>query len=321
MKEYFSHDFGARNDPKMLKVLMRLGQAGKGAYWDLIEMLYEQDGYLLLSECESIAFALRMECDAIMRLVTEFDLFQSDAEKFWSESVLRRLELRRAKSAKAAESASKRWNKSEGNANAMRTHSEGNAIKEKEKKGKESKEEKEETTSTLRSEVGAQAEESSSAEYSSHTKSTATPPESPDASAPQTRGPADVATQVGKKHTRHLPPTEAELLAFMLEHRPHNLPAEVERVADKCFAYYTSNGWQVGRKPMKDWHGCAQTFLADLPKLTSPAPVELTTYRNQYNPPRALPPSQVSQRQAAIAGADARFDMMAAGQDPYGHGN
>ena len=39
---YFSHDYGSRNDPKLVKVLMKLKQEGKGVYWDLIEMLYEQ---------------------------------------------------------------------------------------------------------------------------------------------------------------------------------------------------------------------------------------------------------------------------------------
>ena len=135
MKNFFSHDEGARNDPKLIKVLMRLGQAGKGTYWDLIEMLYEQNGYLVLSECESYAFALRTSCELIESLIHDFDLFENDGTSFWSESALRRLAQRKAKSIKAAESAAKRW----GNTNAMRTHSGSNAKKEKEKKRKERK--------------------------------------------------------------------------------------------------------------------------------------------------------------------------------------
>jgi len=130
MKNYFSHDEGARNDPKLVKVLMRLGQAGKGVYWDLVEMLYEQNGYLLLSECDSYAFALRTDCELINSLINDFNLFENDGERFWSNTALRRLEARELKSKKASESASKRWN----NANAMRTHNEGNAIKEKKEK-------------------------------------------------------------------------------------------------------------------------------------------------------------------------------------------
>ncbi len=139
MKEYFSHDFGARNDPRLVDVMMQLGHEGKSVYWDLIEMLYEQGGHLTLSQCKGYAFALRTHTDLIEALINNFGLFANDGSKFWSESVLRRLDLRKAKSAKASESASKRWAKSEGNANGMRTHSEGNAIKEKESKEKESK--------------------------------------------------------------------------------------------------------------------------------------------------------------------------------------
>ncbi|QQT60061.1 DUF4373 domain-containing protein [Sphingobacterium multivorum] len=142
---YFSHDYGARNDPKLVKVLMKLGQEGKGVYWDLIEMLYEQSGYLMLSECDSYAFALRTTEACITRLVQEFGLFENDGIKFWSNSVLFRLNERNAKSLKAKQSAQKRWEKAElnanaskKNANALPSQSAPNAIKE--SKEKESKE-------------------------------------------------------------------------------------------------------------------------------------------------------------------------------------
>lgn len=128
---YFSHDYGSRNDPKLQKLLMRLGQHGKGVYWDLIEMLYEQGGYLLLSECDSYAFALRTECECITSVIRDFFLFENDGVKFWSESVLRRLNKRTEKSEKAANSAKKRWN----NANALQTQYDSNAKKGKERKG------------------------------------------------------------------------------------------------------------------------------------------------------------------------------------------
>ncbi|MDD4921760.1 MAG: DUF4373 domain-containing protein [Bacteroidales bacterium] len=139
---YFSHDYGARNDPKMQHLMMKSGMEGVGLYWCLIELLYEQEGYLMHSQCDGIAFALHTDTDRIATLLTEHDLFTSDGEKFWSESVLRRLEIRNSKSGKARESALKRWN----NANALRTECDGNAIKEskvKESKVKENKEKEE----------------------------------------------------------------------------------------------------------------------------------------------------------------------------------
>ncbi len=127
---YFSHDFGARNDPKLQKVLMKLGHVGKSVYWDLVEMLYEEGGYLNLNECENYAFALRTDCDCIMKLIKDFDLFKYDKNKFWSDSILRRLVKRNEKSEKAALSAKKRWEKpnaSNNNANALQNGNVSNA--------------------------------------------------------------------------------------------------------------------------------------------------------------------------------------------------
>ena len=106
---YFPHDYGSRNDPRLVKVLMKLGHTGKGVYWDLVEMLYEQEGYLQLSECESYAFSLRTEVKIITSLINDIDLFKKDKDRFWSESILRRLEERKKKTKKAKDLAIKRW--------------------------------------------------------------------------------------------------------------------------------------------------------------------------------------------------------------------
>ncbi|MBC7913385.1 MAG: DUF4373 domain-containing protein, partial [Pyrinomonadaceae bacterium] len=79
---YFTHDYGSRNDPKMQKVLMKMGHEGKSVYWDLVEMLYEEGGYLRVSECDNYAFAIRTEASTISRLINDFDLFINDGEKF-----------------------------------------------------------------------------------------------------------------------------------------------------------------------------------------------------------------------------------------------
>lgn len=131
---YFSHDYGARNDPKLVKVLMKLKQEGIGVFWCLVEMMYEQGGYLFLSECDSYAFALHTDCVVLKSVINDFGLFVIKDDKFWSNSVLRRLEHRKEKSGKARISALKRWS----DANALQPQYEGNAIKE--RKGKEKKE-------------------------------------------------------------------------------------------------------------------------------------------------------------------------------------
>lgn len=136
---YFSHDYNARNDPKLVNLIMKAGLDSLGIYWCIIEMLYEQNGYISLSNIECIAYELHTDCERIKNVLQNYGLFRFKDDKCFSESVLRRLKVRKIKSDKARQSAASRWNKTSlGDANAMRTQSEGNAIKEsKVKKKKE----------------------------------------------------------------------------------------------------------------------------------------------------------------------------------------
>lgn len=120
---YFPHDYHARNDLKMSSLTMQQ----VGIYWCLVEMLYEEGGYISLSLCQGIANALRVQCEDVMGVIHTNGLFKTDDERFWSESVLRRLQVRDEKSVNARKLANKRWG---GDAKALPTHSQGNAIKE-----------------------------------------------------------------------------------------------------------------------------------------------------------------------------------------------
>ena len=125
-KEYFSHDYNARSDPKLARVLMKLGTDGLGIYWCLIEMLYEQNGYISLDHIETIAFELHQQCNCITSVLKDFDLFKFQDDKFYSESVLKRLNIRADKSEKTRSAALKRWSDY---ADAKQTQSKSNAIK------------------------------------------------------------------------------------------------------------------------------------------------------------------------------------------------
>jgi uncharacterized phage protein (TIGR02220 family) len=131
---YFSHDYNARADEKIKLLIRKHGIQGYGIYWSIIEDLYNNANALRM-DCEGIAFDLRVDEKVVKSIIEDFDLFIIEGEDFGSMSVQRRLDERDAKSRKARDSAKKRWNK---DANALPTHSERNAIKE--RKGKESKE-------------------------------------------------------------------------------------------------------------------------------------------------------------------------------------
>lgn len=158
MKEayYFSHDSNARHDPKMTAMRAVYGAEGYGWYWMLIEMMMESSDYKLdmQSKYTFNAFALQLQTDSMQMkkfvedCINEFELFESDGQFFWSNSLLRRMDKRKITSKKRSEAANKRWNNaksSNSNANAMQTdakESKGKEI-EIESKGKEIKEIKE----------------------------------------------------------------------------------------------------------------------------------------------------------------------------------
>jgi hypothetical protein len=131
---YFSHDYNARSDVKIKRLIAKHGYLGYGIYWAIVEDLYQNANALPL-ECESIAFDLRTQEDIVESIIKDFDLFVIEGNEFGSMSVERRLDQRAERSNKARESANLRWAK---HANALRTQSEGNAIKE--RKEKETKE-------------------------------------------------------------------------------------------------------------------------------------------------------------------------------------
>ena len=106
---YFTHDFGARNDPKLLAVSRRYGLAGIGLYWCVIEMLYEQGGLLELDSLDSIGYQLHDDDSIINSLVNDFGLFESDGKIFWSHSVNKRLDRRAEIAGKRRKAAQNRW--------------------------------------------------------------------------------------------------------------------------------------------------------------------------------------------------------------------
>jgi len=138
---YFSHDANAKDDPKILQLRMEMGWEGYGLFWALIEMLRNESDHRMRTHYKSIAFALHTQEDSIKRIINDFDLFGIDDQFFWSESLLKRMDMKEERSEKARESAKKRWNRYI-DASAMRTHSEGiaDAMQLKESKVKEIKE-------------------------------------------------------------------------------------------------------------------------------------------------------------------------------------
>ena len=127
---YFSHDYHARSDEKIINLLSKTGAEGYGIFWMLIEKLYECGGFLE-QNYQSIAFDLRTNCERITDVIENYGLFKIKDGRIYSESVLVRLRERKGKSERARQSVNFRWNKQKNNdTNVLRTQYDRNTRKE-----------------------------------------------------------------------------------------------------------------------------------------------------------------------------------------------
>jgi len=139
---YFTHDYNARSDRKLIAVMMKHGISGIGCFWCIVEMLYEEGGYISCDEYERIAFELRTSENVIRAVIEDFDLFQKNDGFFFSESIIERLKNRTEKSDKARKSVETRWDNHRKKSEDIRTQYERNTIKERKEKERKEKEEK-----------------------------------------------------------------------------------------------------------------------------------------------------------------------------------
>lgn len=99
MKEtfYFSHDYNATQDPKMMALISTCGLAGVGMYWILIEILHQQPESRILHKSfeDYIEFYGRMDGDTeqvlnkIKQMLINVGLFVQEGDFVYSERVLK----------------------------------------------------------------------------------------------------------------------------------------------------------------------------------------------------------------------------------------
>ena len=124
-KTYFNHDSTARNDYRIIKMRSKLGMEAYGVFWALLEMLFTEENKLCVDEYDTLEIILKCDAKILKQVIEDFDLFVIQDGCFYSKRLNEHIETINNKSAKAKESASKRWN----NANAKQTQSDSNASK------------------------------------------------------------------------------------------------------------------------------------------------------------------------------------------------
>jgi len=145
---YFSHDYNAQSDEKILKLRRKLWLEWYWIYWCIIERLASNDWILHLKSVDDIAYDLHIDNSVITQLLTEFDLFIIDKEKwiFYNKRLMKNFDFREEKRKRKSEAWKKwmlkrRWNKEKDNIVITEKKidiTENN--KGKERKGKERKE-------------------------------------------------------------------------------------------------------------------------------------------------------------------------------------
>lgn len=121
---FFPHDYHARHDPKLQLLLMEHGLAGIGAYWCIVEILYENGGICRKCDTRAIAFGLHCDEELIVSVLENFDLFDKTEEgDYFSPSA----DERNAQRAKIAEMRSRAGRK--GNEVRWGNHKVANATK------------------------------------------------------------------------------------------------------------------------------------------------------------------------------------------------
>lgn len=116
---WFKHDANARRDQKILMMRSVYGMEGYGWYWAIIELMREADDYSisLTGKYALQALAGELEVDQarlkeyVKDCISEFGLFESDGESFWSPSLLRRMTAYDAVVEQKRDAAKARWSK------------------------------------------------------------------------------------------------------------------------------------------------------------------------------------------------------------------
>lgn len=136
---YFSHDSNALTDTKILNMRADYGLEGYGLYWAIIEMMRNEEDYELefsKNTFRAIKTLTNTSIDIekyIKDCIEDYKLFELQNEKFYSNSLIKRMQIKDKKSAVAREKAQKRWNS---NATDMPQQCTSNTNKEKKIKEK-----------------------------------------------------------------------------------------------------------------------------------------------------------------------------------------
>jgi hypothetical protein len=232
MKEtfYFSHDYNARNDEKILELRSEFGPEGYAAFFMMLESMAENDDNGLNREAIgglSLGYGIpRDRLDVIIEKCINLKLFYLEDGRFFSKRMIDHKNLRKSLSEAGKNGAKKRWENKGSDSQAITTPlPPPMASKVKESKGKEN--------NIYPAERGDRQNDNSSPIRNAGGNVDGIP-----------------RSQSFSK------PTPDELKSYFSEKgSDHN-------EAKKFYYFYESKGWLVGKVKMKDWRAAASGWIA-----------------------------------------------------------
>lgn len=112
---YFSHDYNARNDPKILELRSEYGLEGYGLYWCLIETMAEdKNGVVIASLIGGLSIGYGIPKNKLMEIINfmvKLNLLQEQNGTIYSKRLLEHKMKRKHLSDKGREGAIKKWEK------------------------------------------------------------------------------------------------------------------------------------------------------------------------------------------------------------------
>ena len=80
-----------------------------------------------------------------------------------------------------------------------------------------------------------------------------------------------IKENIKEKQSRFVPPTAAEVKAYMQEQGMDDL-------SEKWLAFYESKGWLIGKNKMRDWKAAVRTWKTNSTTTTTPKPLKASLY-------------------------------------------
>ena len=111
---YFTHDYHARNDEKILRIRAKYGSRGYGVFWMLVEIMAEGTlPHIQIRDISTIAFSINEDAKWLEEFVNfcidEAKLFLCDGQEFTSMRMVNHKIIRDKYHTKGKEGAIKRW--------------------------------------------------------------------------------------------------------------------------------------------------------------------------------------------------------------------